>query len=317
MLAREDRRSWSRQTIDEARHWYYPVPGDCWTLLERHRRTLAAGDRSIWMQTPPASLVEQLRLQLRPVREELEHGRGFVILTGLKDSPLESDREFAYWHIGFGLGDPLAQNIAGTLLYDVRDTGQDVRQGARFSVTNSESSFHTDNSFGQSVADYVGLLCLQPAKAGGVSQMVNAFRVIEALAERSPEGLALLQQEFHFDRRGGVRAGEPPTVQFPVLFRRQTEWVCRYLRYWIEAGHEKAQQPLTSGQQAALEALDAVLREPDLRVEFELRSGEMYFLNNRRIFHNRTGFEDYVEPDRKRHLVRLWLEAFGNGETTS
>ena len=44
--------------------------------------------------------------------------------------------------------------MEGTLLYDVRDTGQDVAQGARFSVTNYESSFHTDNSFGSEVLDF-------------------------------------------------------------------------------------------------------------------------------------------------------------------
>ena len=314
MLAGNDRRIWSRETIDESARWYYPIPVECWTLLERHRRTIEAGDCSAWMRPPPAALLESLRLQLRPVREELEHGRGFVILTGLNESPLGADKEFAYWHVGFGLGNPLVQNVEGVLLYDVRDTGQSVRQGARFSVTNSESSFHTDNSFGQAVADYVGLLCLQPAKTGGVSQMVNAFRAIEALANCSPDRLAVLQREFHFDRRGGVRPGEQPTAQFPILTRGQTDWICRYLRYWVEAGHERVRQPLTGEQKAALDALDGVLKEPELRVEFELRQGEMYFLNNRWIFHNRTGFEDYAEPERRRHLVRLWLsKADGQG----
>ena len=44
---------------------------------------------------------------------------------------------------------------------------QDVRYGARFSVTNAESTFHTDNSFGTEVLDYVGLLCLNTARSGG------------------------------------------------------------------------------------------------------------------------------------------------------
>ena len=54
--------------------------------------------------------------------------------------------------IGQLLGEPIAQNVQGTLLYDVRDSGQDVARGARFSVTNYESSFHTDNSFGEAVS---------------------------------------------------------------------------------------------------------------------------------------------------------------------
>src|SRR5438876_11448924 len=103
------------------------------------------------------------------------------------------------------------------MLYDVRDTGQDVAQGARFSVTNYESSFHTDNSFGTDILDYVGLLCLQTAKAGGRSQVLSGFALYNELLARYRDDLAILSQPFHIDRRGGIRAGESPTIQFPVI----------------------------------------------------------------------------------------------------
>jgi alpha-ketoglutarate-dependent taurine dioxygenase len=51
-----------------------------------------------------------------------------------------------------------------------------------------------------------------------------------------------------------------------------------------------------------------VLRDPELRVEFGLKPGEMFFNNNRWIMHNRSAFEDHPEPDRRRHYVRLWLK---------
>jgi hypothetical protein len=82
----------------------------------------------------------------------------------------------------------------------------------------------------------------------------------------------------------------------------------RYLRYWIEVGHEKAGQPLTAAQVQALNCLDRVAGEQCYRVEFALEPGEMLFVNNRWILHNRTGFEDHPEPERKRHYVRLWLQ---------
>jgi alpha-ketoglutarate-dependent taurine dioxygenase len=46
----------------------------------------------------------------------------------------------------------------------------------------------------------------------------------------------------------------------------------------------------------------------DLRAEFTMQPGEMFFINNRWVLHNRTAFEDHPEPERRRHLVRLWLE---------
>jgi alpha-ketoglutarate-dependent taurine dioxygenase len=214
-----------------------------------------------------------------------------------------------YWLVGQLLGEPFAQNVQGVVLYDVRDTGQDVTQGARFSVTNYESSFHTDNSFGDTALDYVGLLCLNTAKSGGLSQVVSGYAAYDCLRREFPDVLETLLRPFHIDRRGGVRDGEAPTVRFPVVGCRGAELLYRYLRYWIQAGHEKAGEPLTAGQVRALDVLDGVLARPGLRAEFALRPGDMFFVNNRWILHNRTAFEDHPETDRRRHLVRLWLRA--------
>jgi alpha-ketoglutarate-dependent taurine dioxygenase len=246
---------------------------------------------------------------LAPARHDLELGRGFVILNGLPAAELSGRAATAsYWLIGQLLGNPFAQNVQGTLLYDVRDTGQDVAAGARFSVTNYESSFHTDNSFGDSILDYVGLLCLKTAQSGGISQNVSGYAVHNAMLQEFPDLLQILYQPMHVDRRGGFREGESPTVRRPVIAWDGSELIVRYLRYWIEVGQEKAGQPLTPEQRRALDTLDAVLARPELRVEFALEPGQMYFINNRWILHNRTAFTDYPELARRRHLVRLWLK---------
>jgi hypothetical protein len=33
----------------------------------------------------------------------------------------------------------------------------------------------------------------------------------------------------------------------------------------------------------------------------------MQLCNNCTVLHSRTGFEDYPEPERRRHMIRLWL----------
>jgi hypothetical protein len=44
-------------------------------------------------------------------------------------------------------------------------------------------------------------------------------------------------------------------------------------------------------------------------LEFTLQPGEAYFINNYTILHARTAFDDGdTEEDRRRHLLRLWLE---------
>jgi hypothetical protein len=111
------------------------------------------------------------------------------------------------------------------------------------------------------------------------------------------------------DRRGGVAAGESPTAFRPVIAWENDGMVFRYLRQWIEDGHTKAGQPLTAAQRRTLDVLDSIVARQDLRVEFSLAPGQIYFTNNRWVLHNRTAFTDFPEPERRRHLVRLWLRA--------
>lgn len=302
-----DPRAWRAETIDAPHSWRCELSARCRSALDQTLRELRQQPREIMELNVADTPLADCTSELSEAASVLETGRGFVILEGLPRDATKSEQQAAYWLIGQLLGQPFEQNVQGTVLYDVRDTGQSVQYGSRFSVTNAESSFHTDNSFGDDVLDYVGLLCLQPAKSGGLSQLVSGFAVLDELQSRDPQALDVLSRPFHVDRRGGVRPGDSLTVQYPVLARRDGELLLRYLRYWIEVGHEKANQPLTPAQRSALDTLDDVLREPELRVEFHLRPGDMFFINNRWLFHNRTAFEDDSEPDRRRHLVRLWL----------
>lgn len=304
-----DPRAWRAATLDAPAAWHTPLPASVHAALDTIGTVPSEPGRLAGVRLA-RPLRAALARDLEPLRRELETGRGFAILDGPDPAACSDARATAlYWMVGLGLGRPFEQNVQGTVLYDVRDTGQSVSQGARFSVTNAESSFHTDNSFGDRVLDDVGLLCLRTARAGGLSRVVSGYAVRAILQAEHPDALDVLSRLFHVDRRGGTRAGETPTAQVPVIEERAGEVLYRYLRYWIEAGHARAGEPLTAAQAAALDLLDAVLSRPELRAEFDLRPGQMFFINNRWILHNRTAFEDHQEPERRRHLVRLWLAA--------
>ncbi|MBX6316526.1 MAG: TauD/TfdA family dioxygenase [Isosphaeraceae bacterium] len=313
-----DPRAWRAADIGEGPSWYHPLPEPCAADLVGRARELARGpvplvetrlgeaDRSAWSAA------------FRPVLDALENRCGFAIIEGPRAEALSpAERAALYWIVGQALGEPVAQNVQGTLLYDVRDTGQYVSQGARFSVTNAESTFHTDASFEPEVVDYVGLLCLQTARSGGLSQIVSGYAVVEELAEHHPEALAELTRPFHVDRRGGVRPGEASTALRPIIERNGGRLLWRYLRTWIEVGHQKVGEPLTEVQMRALDVLDQVANRPEMRVEFLMRPGEMFFINNRWILHNRTAFEDHPEPERRRHYLRLWLRARAGHESAA
>ena len=178
------------------------------------RRT-GRGDGPITVLRLTADEKAALGGYLAAAKHDLEQGRGFVVLDRLPLGRISEREAIAlYWMIGQLLGEPFAQNVQGTLLYDVRDSGQDVAKGARFSVTNYESSFHTDNSFGETVVDYVGLLCLKTARSGGVSQVVSGLAVVEALRREHPDGardaLPALPRRPPRGRPGGAGADGPP-----------------------------------------------------------------------------------------------------------
>jgi alpha-ketoglutarate-dependent taurine dioxygenase len=301
-------RAWTASSIDERSGWYCRLPAGARHHLAQAARILSSGPQPFTARAIGADLLAGWSEALAPMREALESGRGFAILDEMPGGSAD-ETAAAYWLAGHVLGRPAEQNVVGTVLYDVRDYGEDVARGARFSVTRAESGFHTDNSFGDDVVDTVGLLCLRPARTGGVNHLVNGWVVYDELRTHHPEDLAVLEQPFHVDRRGGMRPGEGPTARHPVVSCDAEGVTFRYLRHWIEAGHDKAGEPLTPAQLRALDVLDAVLRRPELRVEFLLEPGQALFLNNRWLLHNRTAFEDYPDPEKRRHYLRLWLRA--------
>tara|TARA_B100000809_G_C14670884_1_gene363186 strand:+ start:136 stop:354 length:219 start_codon:yes stop_codon:yes gene_type:complete len=46
----------------------------------------------------------------------------------------------------------------------------------------------------------------------------------------------------------------------------------------------------------------------NLAVSYELKQGDMIFLNNGRVLHGRTAFEDFEDIDKKRQMIRTWIK---------
>ena len=307
-----DARAWRASTIDDTTAWYYPLSEGCFSGFRRIIRDAHRQSRPITEIYRPSALSNGGSECLQPALDALNSGRGFAIVERVPIEQYTAQEALAmYWLIGQFLGSPMEQNIQGTLLYDVRDTGQNVAQGARFSVTNAESSFHNDNSFGETLPDLVGLLCLHTAKSGGQSQLISGYALHNELLENHLGVLETLYQLFCFDRRGQFHAGESSTSQFPIFQWSGDELTLRYLHYYIQVGHERAGKTLTPDQKKALDVVEELLCRADFRVEFNLQPGQMLFTNNRWILHNRTAFEDYTDPERRRHYVRLWLRQRG------
>ncbi len=49
------------------------------------------------------------------------------------------------------------------------------------------------------------------------------------------------------------------------------------------------------------------MNDPAIHLPMTFNPGDMQFLHNHQVFHARSEFENWPEPERPRHLLRLWL----------
>jgi len=236
--------------------------------------------------------------------EELLHGRGFALLRSL---PVEDWgarlSAVAFYGVGVHLGRPRTQNAQGHLLGHVRDVGlRSDDPNVRIYQTHERQTFHTDS------ADVVGLLCLQTAKSGGLSALVSSVTLYNELRARRPDLAQRLFAPFATDRRGEVPAGEKPYFTIPIFNWYAGALSAIYQRQYIDSAQRFADaRRLAPEDVEALDLLDTLADDPALHLTMALERGDLQFVHNHALLHDRTAFDDYPEPSRRRHLLRLWL----------
>lgn len=236
--------------------------------------------------------------------DEIDRGRGFVLVRGLPvDRYTDEQAGLAYYGLGLHLGVPVPQNTDGDLLGHVRDTGADPDDPTvRLYKTREPQPFHTDGS------DVVGLLCLRTARRGGLSSIVSSTAIFDETLHRRPDLAPLWFQPWSFDASGQQAPGRQPWFDLP--FAQVVDgrlWVF-YLRWYIDKAQAHAGVPrLTTEQVALLDLVDEIAADPAFHLDMDFEPGDIQLLSNHTILHARTGYDDWDDPARKRHLLRLWL----------
>ncbi|MCY7305335.1 MAG: TauD/TfdA family dioxygenase [Rhodoferax sp.] len=250
----------------------------------------------------------QLAPRLKRIARDVQDGRGFVLLRGLpveRWGRLQAARAFML--LGAHLGNARPQNALGHVLGHVRDMGlHSVDPAVRIYQTSERQTFHTDS------CDIVGLLCLQTARSGGQSALVSSITIFNELLKRRPDLAAQLFQPIATDRRGEVPPGEKPYFSIPVFNwwpdGANGQLSAIYQRQYIDSAMRFPDAPrLTVALTQALDLLDALTNDPALHFLMDLQPGDIQLVHNHTLLHDRTAFEDWPEPQRRRHLLRLWL----------
>jgi hypothetical protein len=239
------------------------------------------------------------------IRGEVLNGRGFALLRGMPvGGPIEHSAT-AYWGVGSYFGAARSQNAKGHLLGHVYDLGRGLSATdptIRSYATNEAQKFHIDR------CDVVALLCLRQAKSGGLSALVSSMTLHNVMLARRPDLLARLYRPFPTDRRGEVPTGKAPFYEASVFNEHEGTVSVLYSRLHIGSSQRfPAARRLDPEDFEALDMLQDLANDPELRLDMTFEPGDVQLLHNHTILHARSAYEDWSDAAKKRHLLRLWL----------
>ncbi len=296
--------AWYGPALTGKRDWIETLSPAEIAEVNRATRHLAEGNVDLTAIRAEDFPLPALAPRLHRILDDVLNGRGFALIRGL-DIERYDRRSAAIAFLGLGshFGNARPQNAKGHILGHVMSLGlSSADPNVRIYQTHERQTYHTDSS------DVVALLCLKTAKAGGLSTLVSAVTVYNEMRARRPDLLEMLFEPIETDRRGEIPPGSLPYFRIPVFNWYKGLLSVVYQRQYIESARRFPDvAPLTPRQVEALDLFDELVNDPALNLHMTLRPGDIQLVHNHTLLHDRTAFEDWPEPERRRHLLRLWL----------
>ncbi len=279
--------------------------------------------RADWLHQMDATHLEQIECLMRDngkpapelarlfsnIRHSLENHSGATLIRGLPVEKLDEDNaKRLFLKIASLVGHPVSQSSTGDLVFSVRDAGyagSDPR--SRGPNTRKKLTFHSDR------CDVIGFLCLRQAKSGGENDIVSSAAIHNRLLQTRPELLEELYRPFYYKRHNVDTGNSLLYCRQPVFSFTKRKFACNLLRVLIDRAYAMPELPdMTNTQREALDAIESLANQPGIRASILQQPGDMLFMNNWVTLHRRSGFEDYLEPERKRHILRVWISPPNN-----
>ena len=291
---------WDKHTSSKLENFVVKISNNAITELKNNRNFLNNSEHTF-------SILLKEILDFK--KKFLVEGIGFFIIDGkcFADFSKEELIEI-YQNVCRILGTLYVQNDKNQKLVQVQDSGKSMKSGGRYHQTKEGGSYHTDSPQWEKVPDFIGMCCINPAKKGGESKFVSAYSIHNEMLKEHKHFLEMLYEQFHFDKRGEYESGESPTVFEPIFTYNGNQLKLRYLRDYINDGQKIQDKPLSKEQNEALDCLDKIIHDENLAVSYELKRYDMIFLNNGRVMHGRTSFEDFEDVEKKRLMIRTWIK---------
>ncbi len=298
--------AWLGPEVAQQSHWRFSLQDEDIVELQSTASRCLDLNQDIRAISRAAFSLPRLQSRLQALHRHLLHGPGFALIRSLPVGEWSTQLSAAvFYGIGTHLGNPRPQNASGHLLGHVVDMGLKADDpNVRIYQTHERQSFHTDS------CDIVGLLCLQQARSGGDSALVSSNTIYNWMRRDHPELALALFDPIATDRRGEVAVGQKPFFEIPVFNWYRGLMSSIYQRQYIDSAQRFAQaMRLSPLHVQALDCFDALANDSRLHFLMRLAPGDMQFVHNHTLLHDRTAFEDYSDRSRKRHLLRLWLSS--------
>ncbi len=302
--------AWTGAALRGRDEWILDWPAEVVAEVESAAEGVSAAGQQM-----PAFTREDFPLQgardfLGAAMAEVTSGRGFVLLRGLpvaKYSPQVLRN--LYWGIGCHWGTAVTQNVKGDPIAEITDHGLDAtRVGVKPSMTNAEQRPHSDP------CDVVSLLCVHPAKEGGLSRIASSMAIYNRLLEEHPGGLEWLHRGFHHDLRGDETPEAPfgcTPVPIPVYRWYRGVLSCVFNASSARQAMQRMGRAMPPEELALLDRIVELAHSDEFRLDMAFQPGDIQLLNNHTVLHWRTGYQDWPQPERRRRLFRLWLNRPG------
>jgi len=247
---------------------------------------------------PLPSLKETCQGLLHQIRD----GRGLALLSNFPTAGYDfKDLEKLYWGFCTHLGIGVTQNKEAGLIHYVTDGALAPQNGARILGTPKPSALHVD------LTDCVGLFCVRQAPDDPRSLAASSMTVYNKILRQHPEYLNRLYEGFIWNRVDNYPS-ETPFSNFKVPAFSAAEGVvtCRFHPGWIRGGMKKAEQELTEKETEIFNFIAETAIQNSYA--FPLHTGDIAFFNNYTVFHGKEGYEPIEEEEKKRVLLRVWLD---------
>jgi hypothetical protein len=241
------------------------------------------------------------------MRDQIENGRGVTLLKGVPIGGKSVEEiELLYAGISAHIGASIVQDTRGKLIGRVEDSGRSYEDiSVRGTNTNAQLTPHCDSG------DILTLLCVRKAKTGGVNTLASSMAIYNEILARHGEFIEPLYDGFHYNIRGNGPPGRFCDItahRVPVYSYHQGKLSCRFNKKAILTAEQLPGVPALSDlEKGAVEKVAELSMRRDLSFDIMLEPGDLLMLSNYTVFHNRGAFEDWAEPERKRLLLRKWI----------